>query len=589
MAYKHPSRLVDNEMQPTLRRLHSTSYTFMNDIRPIVAAGAWACFGLVFVVLTCGIVAYPKSVASDSAQGLLAAHQYELKRSPTFLTCVWADPQDLSNDALHPIGMWAPGYQAAPLLFHRFGVSWGSSLKLTVLTCVVVGLLGWGMYFSLFKLPRWALPTLLLGIVSFSYTTWNAAEYSGGDLLLWAFAPVLILVNLRALRRANECSSQPVLALIGGVGATSIFLLKYSGIFVGVGIGAAWIWSFARRRSTLATLLSWSMGAMLGMLLVGLAGVPAGPTQASSIGIVWKPVRGLLALVVWPTAMTDMSAVVVRLCRCVGLSAADAKNWINPFVGLLLIVLLLWMAFHRKEDLRWAATWYSENRTLATLVAWVVVADTVLFSAMVFAGGAVEIAARIARVSGCMMLPVVTMLFIQCVRSYERISRALAIGVAFTLFTTPAVWGVRHLVSLVLHIKDEQALCEASMIRSKFLRGVNHQRFYSELRANLQASESVLYVIEPDMLYGIPDARSILVYGFHDWTNLPETPLRNRQVAGDPSQRIALLMPVDFASNGKLAQTQSSFPRVTEWKHIRLKAAPEWGLWVSSESVLGAR
>jgi hypothetical protein len=49
----------------------------------------------------------------------------------------------------------------------------------------------------------------------------------------------------------------------------------------------------------------------------------------------------------------------------------------------------------------------------------------------------------------------------------------------------------------------------------------------------------------------------------------------------EPANGVCLVLPEEFATNGKLAAIQSSFIDVKQWLHLPLTTLPQWGLWLS--------
>src|SRR5262252_5973829 len=90
----------------------------------------------------------PKSVSWDPSYGLLAAQQHLAGVSPSIFILVEAEPAQIMQISKRAVSYWAPAYQAIPYAL-RLGVfDWGNALKLTLGLVLIVGTIGWFVYFA---------------------------------------------------------------------------------------------------------------------------------------------------------------------------------------------------------------------------------------------------------------------------------------------------------------------------------------------------------------------------------------------------------------------------------------------------------
>ena len=57
--------------------------------------------------------------------------------------------------------------------------------------------------------------------------------------------------------------------------------------------------------------------------------------------------------------------------------------------------------------------------------------------------------------------------------------------------------------------------------------------------------------------------------------------LRKANYPRPPAEGVALLLPLEFASNGKLIAIQSSFRDIHSWEYVPMKSVSDWTLWIS--------
>lgn len=542
----------------------------------------WTTLGLVLLVaiLMADAVLLPTEVAWDPSYGMLAAMQHEAGVSPDIYTLTSADPEDLAEDAPRRVSWWAPSYQAVPYAFRALGMSWGNALRATILASLLLGGVGWAGYFRQL-VPDWnTVRLLLLVMFSASYSMGFVAQYGGGDLLLWATTPYLLSINLLAMKSQRPAVSMP-LAFCGGLAAISIYFVKYSGVFLGIGLGLAWTWVALQRPSRRRCYGGWLLGAVVAAAWLLMARSAGGTTPASSAGRSFLPFQGLAVLGLWPTAMTDVAACLTTALGRRGFSAREI-SWVTASLGWLLMVGLLGLAWSQRRSLRDAAArgpmaaWFEIVGAPAVVVCAVVAADTVLYAGLVSLGAAVSLEARLARLSGLLAMPLVFTFLLHCCRHAGRTARSCAVAWLFLLFVLPPGFGMLRLLKQTVQVvpRREQLVTREGM-GAWFGPTVNAQAFYDEVRSRLPSKQTVLYTKSPTFFFFCPDQRCLIVEADSLYSR---EQLRSMVYKGVPADGVALLLPVSLVSEGKLEAIQASFHDIRRWESLPLRTAPGWSL-----------
>jgi hypothetical protein len=103
------------------------------------------------------------------------------------------------------------------------------------------------------------------------------------------------------------------------------------------------------------------------------------------------------------------------------------------------------------------------------------------------------------------------------------------------------------------------------------------KNFARELEAEVPSEKTVLYTTYPAMLFGRPAQRCLIVEAVEMFT---AEDLRNRRYGHAPPEGVALLVPAEFADNGKLEAIEASFGETRAWRRAPLPSVPDWGLWL---------
>lgn len=516
---------------------------------------------------------------------MLAAMQYELGKSPSVVTLVTADPNNLIEEIQVPEAWRSPGYQVIPLGFRYLGASWLNAIRATTLVFLLVGLWGW---FACYRaiLPAtplsWTIPLLLLA----PWLVDALMTYESGDLFLFGVVPILILVNGNALVRQPD-RLWPILAIVGGLLSTTIFLLKYSGIFVGIGMGLAWLILALKHRDLRYPFGLWLAGAAIGAGVILALGYPWGPSPSSAIGSQMRWGDGVLVWGAWPLAMSDTSEFVARVLKPLKIDGREAITVWAPAAGLLLLGILVVMFGNKRaitsklKELLQARTPFGDRIELLMLSAFAM--DTLFYSGIVLMGGTVDVCARIARPASLLMLPFVLRFLFTQVASGSLKAKTVAVVWLVVVFLPGPLIGASRVARFVFPSLMQYAASDegSGSIRAQLLGWSRSEQdaFYAELRSYLPSKDTALFVISPDLLYPIPEQRYHLIYILDKGMSSEE--LAQLDFKGTPPQGIALLLPDSLEEDTRGNAFRSAFDQQIVWKKTRIQSVPGWNLWTS--------
>ena len=204
--------------------------------------GSGKCLALIALVSATVLVLLtapaPITAYGDPTQQILAAHQYLQGKSPSPNHLVEPRPANISEDELRWITTWPPGPQIFALPWMALGLDIGSTLSIVAALGLILGALGWALWFSLFRLPGWAAVGLCLFIPWLRYAS-NAQFNFSAEILIYMATPWLLLGTRRlACRWENGTRTADggwVLPAVLGFGLGFGYVLKYSGVFVAMG------------------------------------------------------------------------------------------------------------------------------------------------------------------------------------------------------------------------------------------------------------------------------------------------------------------------------------------------------------------
>jgi|GEM_PF-675944 len=561
----------------------------------------WWCVWLLMLATLLLVWRQKPDVMTDAGTCLLAAEQYHQRKENPFHTLVEVNPENLNQEVATRITWWPASYSALPYLLRQAGLNWGQALQLVFLCGWALGIWGWTCFFRRLLSPR-LLPWLLAAFLTFRYTHANANVYDAGEFLFWAFFPWALLANIGCMQIDRLNHWRPVIAvLLAAMLTTFLVTVKYSAGISALGMAIAWIFVVLRHQVPLQRFCWWIGGAALGTLLVTQTGLlPSGNPGTVRSGMQWTVL--CWAPGAWTFAITDLESLVARL-----LLWAPQRSWLpgigrygdgqvallSPFT--LGIMIYLWYLLRRETEKNksiqripafrtaWNPNLPIEQRQLIkTVVVVHLVSFTIVLSSLILAGSAIHMDSRFLRPAAIAFLPCLLAGMIQAIQSSQPRTRLVGTITLGLFVVIPVLYGAATATYKTL-VRGGTASAKTGPlgIRHDLLdRNGNANDFYQEL-TNLSAGPNTTYYLLEHAL-ALPLAKQRILIEHAHLRSLEH--LSTKRYSGHPKDGVILVLPGNFAQNGKLAAIQDSFLDIKKdhWKTRPLKSQPDWLVSIST-------
>ncbi len=154
------------------------------------------------------------TINQDSLFGLFVARDFHAGAPWNHL--FFPDPAELAQTRSAFVAWWAPAQWLIPDQLHQAGLPLGWALTVTSVVALFGGLVGWArLYRALGYAERTVAGSLIVLVLSVHF--WRRlAEYHGGEVLLFAGLPWIVLGALRAGDGVRALWLLPPLFLLGG-------------------------------------------------------------------------------------------------------------------------------------------------------------------------------------------------------------------------------------------------------------------------------------------------------------------------------------------------------------------------------------
>jgi hypothetical protein len=258
---------------------------------------------LITTLAICGVLSgisllIPPFIDWDSANGFLAWRGTVLGAVNSIIT---ADRANIARDTVGFLTVWSPGQYLVPGAISLLGVPLGIAMTLTVALALLASLIGWVMVVRAFA-PRTSLAFLVAVLIgSFHYSTHAFSTYHGGEILLQAATPWLVLTA----HRVPDMDAAPAALLAAGAVCLA-FLAKLTGlIVVAAALVAGSMVSLMFGRRITRGMIGGALGALATLAILYVAFFSRGPTAAS--GTSWSiPLNSIAmaSLVPWVAGMS---------------------------------------------------------------------------------------------------------------------------------------------------------------------------------------------------------------------------------------------------------------------------------------------
>jgi hypothetical protein len=269
-SFLHLARLHDLSASDNRRMAAATlSHPQAEDSAPALIAALAICGVLGGISLL-----VPPFIDADSAYAFQAWRGTLLGAANYVIT---PDPKNIAQDTFEFLATYSPGQYLIPGMISLIGVPLGIAMTATVGLSMLAALMGWVMVVREF-IPRTSLPLLVTVLIgSFRYSTAAFGIYHGGEILLQAATPWLILTAYLV----PEMGAIPAALLAAGA-VFLAFLAKLTGlIVVAAALGAGGLVSLAFGRRITHGMIGGALGALAALAIVYIAFLSRGPTGVS--------------------------------------------------------------------------------------------------------------------------------------------------------------------------------------------------------------------------------------------------------------------------------------------------------------------
>jgi hypothetical protein len=285
---------------------------------------------LITALAICGVLTgisllVPPFINADSGHGFLAWRGTVLGAANSIIR---PDPANIARDSVEFLTVWSPGQYLVPGAISLLGVPLGIAMTLTVALSLLASLVGWVTVVRTFS-PRTSLALLVAVLIgSFHYSTHAFSIYHGGEILLQAVTPWLILAGCRV----PEIDPVPAALLAAGA-IFFAFMAKLTGLIVvtaALVAGCMVILAFGRRITR--GMIGGAFGAVAAFAVIYVAFLSKGWTAASETN--WS-------LPFEKTAVASLSPWVagMSLNEPIGLTYFALTNTYIPTPTRLLVVV----------------------------------------------------------------------------------------------------------------------------------------------------------------------------------------------------------------------------------------------------------
>ena len=171
----------------------------------------------------------------------------------------------------------SPGQYLVPGAISLLGVPLGIAMTLTVALSLLASLIGWVMVVRAFS-PRTSLALLVAVLIgSFHYSTHAFSTYHGGEILLQAVTPWLVLTAYRV----PEIDVVPAALLVAGAVFFAFFAKLTGLIVVAAALVAGSLVSFAFDRRITRGMIGGALGALATLAVIYVTFLSRGWTAVS--------------------------------------------------------------------------------------------------------------------------------------------------------------------------------------------------------------------------------------------------------------------------------------------------------------------
>jgi hypothetical protein len=306
---------------------------------------------LLAAIAICGLLSaisvfVPPFIHWDSGWGFLA-WRGTLMGAPNSI--VTPDPANIARDTAGFLTEWSPGQYLIPGAIALTGIPLGIAMTLTAALSLLASLVGWVVFVKSFT-PRTSLALLaVLLIALFRYSTMPFGVYQGGEILLQAATPWLLL----AVFQIPEMDGAPA-ALFAAGAVLVAFLAKLTGLIVVVAaLVASSVVALAFRRRITRGMIGGALGGVAALVVLFATFLSRGPTAVSEMS--WSlPFRSIAFafLVPWVAGLswTDLMTTIFLPGRSLFYTSPAVVGLAIPPALLVMGLIVFWQPQAIKEE-----------------------------------------------------------------------------------------------------------------------------------------------------------------------------------------------------------------------------------------------
>ena len=277
------------------------------------------------------------------------------------------------------------------------------------------------------------------------------------------------------MRRRGEAARAATFSALAGATGASLFTLKYSGIFIAIGVAVVFSAVCIKQRYWQAISFA-GLGCITVLGLIFLAGFPQGITPAAST----RNINILHSLAVFgmpAIGATDLDPILRPLVSNTALSEALTVSFIG--VGLTLITILGFALYVTSRPIPRV----NVDCLLVQLAIGAVIADVSIFFLLMLHGANTSPSGRFGRVSGLLLLPILLIGWQSMLREHRLIWRGFAVLSAAIFLVLPVTLATaRQLPNLIDRVRNTLAETDINgVVNIALTPGTNAQAFYSEV------------------------------------------------------------------------------------------------------------
>jgi hypothetical protein len=267
-------RLLSEKQNATLQYFipgKGTAMASLSDLQAMDCVPALIAALAICGVLTGISLLVPPFIYNDSGRGFLAWRGTLLGVANSIII---PTHEDIVRNRIEFLTWWSPGQYLVPGAISLLRVPLGVAMTLTVALALLASLVGWVMVIRAFA-PRTSLAILAVVLIGlFHYSTHAFSTYHGGEILLQAATPWLVLTAYRI----PEMDAVPAALLAAGIVFLAFFAKLTGLVVVAAALVAGGLVCFGFGRRITHGMMGGVLGSVVALVLLYISFFSRGPT-----------------------------------------------------------------------------------------------------------------------------------------------------------------------------------------------------------------------------------------------------------------------------------------------------------------------